>query len=133
MGRLQTAAQTGALLAEVFQGPWGGRDHRAFQTVFQMMDDFRSVEADLQARLIEEPAELTGDVRFDAFLAAVVEHLAFHASIPVPRWAEERDDLLPRFWFPSPLRFTRSRAFVGSPAAFRRRGIFIEPGDLHRV
>lgn len=133
MSRLQTAAQTATLLARVLQGPWGGRDHRAFQTIFQMMDDFRSIDPGLQAGLIEEPAELTGDARFDAFLAAAVEHLAFHASLPIPRWAARRDDLLTRFWFPSPFRSTRLQAFAESPAAFRRRGIFIDPGDLHRV
>jgi hypothetical protein len=133
LSRLQSARRTGELLAAELQGPEQGRDERAFRTVFQLMDDFRSVDSDMQYELVREPSQLTGDPRFDAFLAATVEHLAFHASLPIPRWAAERDTLLPRFWFPSPYETTRVQAMVESPAAFRRRGIFIEESDLHRV
>jgi hypothetical protein len=131
--RLQSARRTGELLAAELQGSEEGRDERGFRTVFQLVDDFRSVDPELRSELVREPPELTGDLRFDAFLAATVEHLAFHASLPIPRWAAERDALLPRFWFPSPYETTRARALVESPAAFRRRGIFIEESDLHRV
>jgi hypothetical protein len=131
--RLRSAAQTGALLAQELGGPPGGRDYRAFQTVFQLIDDFRSVDPDLQSQLVSEAPQLTGDARFDAFLAATVEHLALNASIPIPRWARDRDALLPCFWFPSPFRSTHASALLESPAAFRRRGIFIENADLHRV
>ena len=131
--RLQSARQTGELLAAALQGPEEGRDERAFRTIFQLLDDFRSIDPDLQSELVREEPDLTGDPRFDAFLAATVEHLTFHASIPVPQWATERDALLPWFWFPSPFETTRMRALVESPAAFRRRGIFIEQSDLYRV
>lgn len=131
--RLQSARQTGESLAAELAGPEEGREERAFRTIFQLVDDFQSVEHDLQSELVRESPQLTSDARFDAFLAATVEHLAFHASLPIPRWATERDALLPSFWFPSPFATTRGQALVESPAAFRRRGIFIEVSDLHRV
>jgi hypothetical protein len=40
---------------------------------------------------------------------------------------------LDRFWFPSAVPGFRALAIAESPAAFRRRGIFIARGALERV
>jgi hypothetical protein len=97
------------------------------------MDDFRGSGDDVRQRLVGEEPDLTHDARFDAFLAAVVEDMSLNASPPVPAWAARRDDLLPGFWFPSKLKGLYAAAIVESPAAFRRRGIYIERRDLDRV
>lgn len=131
---LQSARHTAERLAhELGRRRSDGGHQRAFRIIFQLMDDFRSVDPDLGSELVREMPDETGDARFDAFLAATVEHLAFHAGVSVPSWARDRDALLPSFWFPSPYPGTHARALIESPAAFRRRGIFIEEADLHRV
>lgn len=130
---LQSARETAAAVTRELQDQRPDCDQRAFRAIFQLVDDFRSVDPDLQEDLVREAPDETGDARFDAFLAATVEHVAFHAGIPVPAWARGRDTLLSSFWFPSPFSSTHARALIESPAAFRRRGIFIEKADLHRV
>ena len=130
---LQSARETAAAVARALQDQRRDRDERAFRAIFQLIDDFRSVDPDLQEDLVRESPDETGDPRFDAFLAATVEHLTFHAGISAPAWARGRDAVLPSFWFPSPFSSTHARALIESPAAFRRRGIFIENSDLHRV
>lgn len=49
-----------------------------------------------------------------------------------PAWAIEPSRFLDAFWFPSPVPGFRAIAIAQSPAAFRRRGIFIARGSLER-
>jgi hypothetical protein len=50
-----------------------------------------------------------------------------------PAWAVEPERFLERFWFKSAVPSFRALAVAQSPAAFRRRGIFIDEGALQRV
>ena len=40
------------------------------------------------------------DQRWDAFLAAYVEYLCYHADMAAPRWVFKRSRHLSEFWFP---------------------------------
>ena len=81
--------------------------------------------------LAEEPP-LTGDPRHDAYVGALGEHFALHAGIDRPAWVTRPERFLDRFWFKSGVRGFRAIAIAQSPAAFRRRGIFIAAGALDR-
>ncbi len=49
------------------------------------------------------------------------------------RWClSESKRFLERWWFPTDLPSVRATALVQSPAAFRRRGVFITEADLSR-
>jgi hypothetical protein len=75
----------------------------------------------------------TGDVRVDAALAALGEHLARVDGWAVPAWTgEPQREALP-WWFVTDLRGLHPRALVESPSSFRRRGVFITRGALERV
>jgi hypothetical protein len=91
----------------------------------QFADDFRGAEPAVQASLLKTAPRATGDPRWDAFLAAMAEHLAYHNGLPLPTWAERRDRFLRRWWFLSDLPSVKPTALAESPAAFRRRGIFV--------
>ena len=79
------------------------------------------------ALLEREPAK-TGDEHWDVFLGALAEHLAAREDRAAPAWAQRRT--LRTFWFPFNTRAARADALVHSPAAFRRRGVFIAPQEL---
>ena len=73
------------------------------------------------------------EVAGDAYLAALAEHLAFHHSLPRPAWSVEPGRFLRRMWFASAAPGLRATAIQQSPAAFRRRGLFIGATTLQRV
>lgn len=102
--------------------------------VREFLDDFGLMpRPELQARAIAEAPAPTGDARADAYLGALAEHLALMHGLERPRWAVEPGRFLDRFWFVSDVPGFRALAIVESPAAFRRRGIFISRGSLERV
>lgn len=88
---------------------------------------------DLRARATRVRPEPTGDPRADAYLGALAEHLAATRGLERPGWALEPGRFLDRFWFVSEVPGFRALAVAQSPAAFRRRGIFIAEGALQRV
>ncbi len=89
-----------------------------------VVDDLRSVDPDVAVALCALPPAPTGSDGVDAALAAVVHHVLDEWSLPVPRWA--------RTTAPSPEPFflvanpaLRAEAEAGTPAAFRRRNVFV--------
>lgn len=102
--------------------------------VREFLDEFALLPRDdLRRRAIEERPEQTGDSRADAYLGALAEHFAAAGGLDRPDWSIEPDRFLDRFWFPSDVPGFRALAIAQSPAAFRRRGIFIAAGALERV
>lgn len=101
--------------------------------VLEFLEEFRWEPLDEQAGLLEAPPAPTGDQRYDALLAALAEHLAYHDDLAVPDWVYDDDRFLDQWWFPIDLPSVRADALVHSPGAFRIRGIFIGTGALDRV
>ncbi|MGQ0573478.1 MAG: hypothetical protein ACT4RN_04645 [Pseudonocardia sp.] len=97
------------------------------------LDDLRwaADQADVSRRIQEEPP-LVG-ARTDAYVAALAEHVAAAHRVVVPAWTREDVRFLDHFWWPSRTVGLHARALVESPAAFRRRGIFIGRTTLQRV
>jgi len=101
--------------------------------VRELLDEFALLPTDRQrARALADEPEPTGDPRFDAYLGALAEHLAITSSLPRPEWALQPGRFLDRFWFLSDVPGFRATAIAQSPAAFRRRGVFIARGALER-
>jgi hypothetical protein len=82
---------------------------------------------------IEERPELTGDIRQDAYLGALAEHLALSYDLPRPPWSIEPNRFLDRFWFISDVPGLRAISIAQTPPAFKRRGIFVPRRSLKRV
>lgn len=86
----------------------------------------------LAARLelvADEPASV--EPRWDAFLAAYVEHRCLQDNIAAPGWVFDGGRYLDRFWFPGPdLDFMHVEAIVHSPAAFEARRVFLPAREL---
>jgi len=102
--------------------------------VREFLDEFAALpRGELRQRAIGERPEPTADARADAYLGALAEHLAATHGLTRPGWAVEPLRFLDRFWFVSDVPGFRALAIAQSPAAFRRRGIFVSSGALQRV
>lgn len=118
-------------LAGVARRALDGEDFHA--AVRELLDEFALLAtADQRTRAIAAAPPPAGEARHDAFLAALGEHLAATHSLARPAWTIAPERFLDRFWFVSDVQGFRALAIAQSPAAFRRRGIFIAAGALER-
>lgn len=103
------------------------------EAVADFLDDLRWARDDHDAaeRIRAEPRLV--DAHVDAYLAAVAETVAAGRCLPAPEWSRAPARFLDHFWWPSTTTGLHARALVESPAAFRRRGIFIGRTTLARV
>jgi hypothetical protein len=99
-----------------------------WRLIAEFLEEFRWEATTDRRRLVAEEPPPTGEEQWDAFLAALAEHLMARDGRGAPRWAHER--ALDRFGFPVDTRAARVDALVHSPASFRKRGIFIAPQEL---
>jgi hypothetical protein len=119
-------------LAGVAERVIAGEDFR--HAVREFLDEFalRGNETS-RAEAIAQRPESTGDLRHDAYLGALAEHLAAVHGLSRPGWSVEPGRFLDRFWFVSEVPGFRAIAIAQAPAAFRRRGVFVPERSLHRV
>lgn len=101
--------------------------------VADFLDDLRWARDDQDRcdRIREEPP--TVDPHTDAYLGALAEDVAVGAGLRVPSWCREPHRFLDHLWWPSTTSALHARALVESPAAFRRRGIFVGRTTHRRV
>lgn len=119
-------------LAGVAERVVAGEDLRV--AVRELLDELKLLpRRELIDRAIRDPPAPTADRRADAFLGALAEYVAAIEGIERPAWATEPERFLERFWFVSDVPGFRAIAVAQSPAAFRRRGIFIASDALTRV
>ena len=86
--------------------------------------------AERDAALAQEPS-LLGGVK-DAYLVAVVEHLAQIDRRPILDWTEKPERFLRELFFAGGLESLKAILLVESPLAFRRRLIFNSANALSR-
>jgi hypothetical protein len=101
--------------------------------ILQFVDDFRSRRRSIQRQLLTRKPARTGGALVDAYLAGVAEHLSNEVGLPAPEWVEDPDRFLRTWWIESDVPSARPTAFAQSPAAFRRRGIFVSERALARA
>jgi hypothetical protein len=83
-----------------------------------------------QDAIASEPPRL-GQI-YDAYLAAVAEHLALRFRLRIPDWTERGDRFLESPFFAGGLDGLKALLLVESPLAFRRRQIFVSRDALSR-
>ncbi len=103
-----------------------------WRLVLEFLEEFSHETTNRAALLSEEPRDC-GDPHWNLVIAAVAEHLAWHNNYPIPPWTEKQEWLWAgSIWYLDSLPSARVWAMAYSPAAFRRRGIFLLPEDLAR-
>ncbi len=106
------------------------RDGEALRIAFGFVAHFDHAHAEERVRLVERRPPSTGDARYDALLAALVEHLCAKTGTPIPAWVEDPERFIEPWWFVSGLSRLHASALVQSPISFARRGVFICDGAL---
>jgi hypothetical protein len=104
-----------------------------FVAVRELLDELALADPAQRECAIADRPPPTGDPRHDAYLGALAEHVAVSDGLRLPTWTQDADRFLDRFWFVSSVEGFRAVALAQSPAAFRRRGIFVPAASLQRV
>ncbi|MFZ4516399.1 MAG: helix-turn-helix domain-containing protein [Acidimicrobiia bacterium] len=94
---------------------------------------YTAVDHDAQLRMVGATPKPTGDIRWDSFLAALVEWLCAQARCAPPAWVLDRADPLPGAWWVTDIPALRAWEYAGSPISFRRRGIYLHRESLENV
>jgi hypothetical protein len=116
------------------------RDLRAgrepfFGEIGNLLDDFRErcTTPESKLALVADPPEPTREPETDAYLAAVAESLCRECGLRPPAWTEEPAHFLKRPWFAGRLESLKAILLAESPAAFRRRNLFVSANALSRA
>jgi len=96
----------------------------------EFLDEFYNHPHLRQTALQQQP-DLIEDVK-DAYLAAVAEHLASTYGLDMPDWVDRHGRPLRRAFFAGGLESLKAILTVESPAAFRRRLLFVGKDALDR-
>lgn len=62
--------------------------------VLEFVEEYRWESVDDRGRILSERPPPTGDERYDALLAALAEHLAYHDNLDIPEWVYDDDRFL---------------------------------------
>ncbi len=100
----------------------------AFRSLIGLNDDLASVSKPLRVALCVTPPAPCGDPRFDAAVAAIVDHHLSKNRLPLPSWVRESQRVLLNPWlvsaYPAP---------ADVPKAFRRHGVLLAESELTSV
>lgn len=102
----------------------------ARRLVFRFVESYDKAPATTPPTMIEDEPPPTGDPRFDAFIAALIEYLCAREFVSAPPWVNGPDRFLTRWWFMSGTKSLEANALVHSPISFKRHGVFISEGSL---
>ena len=83
------------------------------------------------ASMITLAPDSTGDERWDALVAGVCEDIAYRHGVAVPAWTSTPP--LSQFWFVTDFERLHPTAFLESPPALARRGVFMRRDSLVNV
>lgn len=106
-------------------------ERRAFRTLIGFSDGLKDADPALRVALsVGEPAS-TGDPRFDAAIAAVVEQHLATDRLPIPAWVDQPHRRLEEPWVPDP--HAPADIEHRTSAAFRRHGVLLAESELASV
>ena len=69
--------------------------------MFQLADDLAQASLHLRVALTVAPPQLTGDSRYDAWIAGVIELRLSQVSVPAPDWATQESRTFDGEWLVS--------------------------------
>ena len=110
-----------------------GEEQNAVRLLFGFADDFRGSSRPGRGALITDEPASTGDLRFDAALAATAEFFAAEGGIEVPSWVDGPDRFVEPWWFVASRPAFHAYTLAHTPATFARHGVFIAREVFTRV
>ena len=106
------------------------RQDGALRALIDFKNAIGAATSDEFAVLVELPPALTGDTRWDAFIAAVVEDEAAVRDIAPPYWTNEASRFARPFWYLSDNTALHSWELATAPGAFVRHGVLAAKEEL---
>jgi transcriptional regulator with XRE-family HTH domain len=106
---------------------------RAEIHLLQLADDLADAEPALRCALVAAAPALTGDHRFDAWLAGVVEYRLSEVGVAAPGWVNDPERFNPGEWVVGGLSGLADVVRDRTPEPLRRRGVLISEDDLVSV
>lgn len=104
----------------------------AFRICLELIDDLKAVTPYRLAQLTRDTAPLTGDSRYDALIAAVVEDACVNGGAPTPLWVYETTRAVEK-WYLTGFESLHGEADRDTPPIYRRHGVFILEDELSRA
>lgn len=106
-----------------------GNEDGAYRSVIQLADDLAREHGAERVALAVAPPPPTGDERFDAFIAGVIDLRLAEERLPRPKWLGDGPRLaLP--WFVDRWSVDDPSIVEATPAPLRRRGVIIDAAEL---
>lgn len=123
-----SAADTAAAIRQALSS---GQPERAFREVLQLSDDLGASEPAVRAALCAAAPELTGDARYDALIAGIVEfHLPRGSR---PSWVREESRVLASRWYVDDTPGLAELNLAETPPALLRHGVVLAASELASV
>lgn len=123
-----SAADTAAAIRRALAS---GQQERAFREALQLSDDLKSSEPAVRVALCAAAPELTGDPRYDALVAGLVEfHLPRDSR---PSWVREETRTLQFRWFVDDTPELAELNLADTPPALLRHGVVLAASELASV
>ncbi|MHB1782801.1 MAG: helix-turn-helix transcriptional regulator [Acidimicrobiales bacterium] len=105
----------------------------AFRVVLVFRDALLRVDAGRLARLVAERPPLTGDARYDAFVAAVVDDVCSKRGVATPPWTAEQERICSDTWFLTSLPELHEWERANASAVYLRHGVVAAEEELASV
>lgn len=105
----------------------------AWREVIQLSDDLASAEPDVRVALCVAEPPLTGDERYDALIAGIVDHWLSQDRLPRPRWLRQPSRTLKPAWDVEPLPRLQQAARAATPKGLERHGVYLAASELSSV
>lgn len=109
-----------------------GSEDGAYRAVIQLADWLASEHGAERVALTVTPPAPTGDRRYDAFIAGVVEHRLSEESLPYPKWLPTSARLAER-WFVDITSTDDTAVAAATPPALLAHGVVIDAAELVSV
>ena len=135
----RSAVATANRVRDRLSGPAGERwstelrQDGALRAVIDFKDALGAAPAEDFAVLVKLPPGLTGETRWDAFIAAVVEDESAARDVPPPYWTKEKSRFVRPFWYLSDNRELHAWELATAPGAFVRHGVLAAKAELESV
>lgn len=123
-------ADTATLADQVGGALAAGSSDSALRHYIQLADNLAAEHRTTRLALTLTPPPPTGEKRWDAAIAALVEHRLDEEQLPYPDWTAEPARALARSWTLGAGQYIQPVDATRVPARFRTHGVLIDPDFL---
>jgi transcriptional regulator with XRE-family HTH domain len=124
-----SAVESSRRVAEAVQN---AKEQIAFRICLELIDDLRSVTPYRLAQFTEEAPLLTGNSRYDALIAAIVEDACVSVGAPTPPWVYETTRAVEK-WYLTDIHSLHEDADRETLPIYRRHGLLLLEDELSRA